>query len=111
MLLRRIIVLPIFAFALIAISNLILGEVFYFFLWLFVMLILSFIVFPIATDMDDRAIPMFQIFTSLFLLIFTLAAAAFYDFHQAGISLIESLLFGIAVGTMIVAFLIILKKK
>lgn len=111
MFLRRIIVLPVFAFALIAIFNLILGEVFYFLLWLFVALIFSFIAFPIATDMDSRTTPMFQIITSLPLLILVLAIATFYDFNQAGTPLLESFLYGIGLGILIVAFLMIIKGK
>ncbi len=111
MVLRRMSVLPVFAFALIIIFNLIIGEVFYSLLWSFAALLLFFVTFPIAIDMQNRTTPLFQIFTSLPLLIFILAAAAFYDFNQTGISLLESLFFSIAIGFIIVAFLMALKGK
>ncbi|MEA2006679.1 MAG: hypothetical protein U9O20_00760 [Patescibacteria group bacterium] len=111
MFLRKIIILPVFVFGLIAVLNLLSGDVFNFFLWLFVALIFFFVSYPIATDMDDRQAPVFHIITVMLLIALFFAMATFFDFRQAGISLLESFLYGIVFGITFITFVMLLKGK
>lgn len=111
MFLRKILILPVFIFGTIAVLSLLSGGVFNFFLWLFAALIFFFVSYPIVIDMDDRQTPVFHIVAIMILIALFFAMATFFDFRQAGISLLESFLYGIVFGVTFLAFVMLLKGK
>ncbi len=110
--LRKFLILPSFTFGILAFFNLITGDFFHFYLWLTLVLISTAAVAPILINAEKRFIPVFHIVSAFFIFIFFFSFATFFDFRQeAGISFAEAFLFGISVGTIIVAMIMVIKGK
>lgn len=111
MFLKKIVILPILLFAFLAISSLIEGALFFFFLWLFISLFLLISLYPLVVEMKETTAPVFHIFASMILFPLFLSTTAFFDFKQAGFPLSQSVLYGVAIGAILTAFMMLVKGK
>lgn len=112
MLLRKILILPILVFGAVAFLNLILGNFFNFSLWSFLTVILIFSIFPLLFKHNEKTLPIYYIFGSMFLFSIFASIVAFLDFQQSGASSVaESTIFAILIGPTIVAGIMLLKGQ
>jgi len=112
MLLKKILVLPIFVFGVIAFANLVTGNMFLFIVWSLVTLLTFLIVYPLLTNKEDRVVPVFQVFFSLLALIIFTAVIAILDFKNIGTySTTESIVFGTLFGVGVIASIMIIKGR
>lgn len=110
--LRKFLILPSFTFGILAFFNLITGDFFHFYLWLTLVFISVAAVTPILINAQKRLVPVLHIVSAFFIFIFFFSFATFFDFKQeGGTSFAEAVLFGISVGTMIVAMIMVIKGK
>ena len=112
MLLRKILILPIFTFGAIAFLNLILGEFFYFYLWNFLAILISIAVIPILINEKKEIVPIIHVFGVLILFILFSSIVVFFDFRQSqAYSLAESALFSMFIGIGIVGLIMLIKGR
>lgn len=111
MLLRKVLVLPILTFGILSFFNLITGDFFHFYLWLSLALFAALIFAPIIMNTHEKTVPLIHVFGSMLVFIFFFSFATFFDFRVEKISFLESVFFGISVGTIIVAFIMLVKGK
>lgn len=112
MLLKKILILPVFAFGIAAFFNLIVGDFFLFTVWCFLTMLSFLIVYPIMTNKKDKVVPVFQAFFSLLGAILFASIIAILDFVKVGTySVTESVVFGSFFGLGFVALVMVIKGK
>lgn len=111
MFLNKVVILPVFIFAFFAIASLVEGNLFYFFLWLFASLFFFVSIYPFTTEMKDTNAPVFHIVASLIIFPIFFSLLAFFDFKQAGFPISQSTLYGLAIGVLLTAFIMLIKGK
>jgi len=112
MLLKKILILPIFAFAILAFINLVTGDLFSFLVWIFISILSFAIIYPLLANKDDKVVPIMQIFLALFTFSVFASAFAILDFKQTGnYAAPEYFTFGILFGIGVVALIMLLKGK
>ncbi|MEA1926073.1 MAG: hypothetical protein U9M90_02400 [Patescibacteria group bacterium] len=112
MLLKKVLLLPIFTFGAIAFLNLLLGEFFYFYIWNFLAILVSIAIIPILINEKKETVPVIHVFGVFIIFILFSSIVAFFDFRQSqAYSLAESALFGILVGIGVVALIMLVKGK
>jgi hypothetical protein len=109
--LKKVLLLPTFIFGFLAISSFVQGSSFFFFAWLFLALLFFVSVYPLTTDMDEKLVPVFHIITSLVIFVLFAVSVATLDFHKAGFPLIQSAAYGLSIGLLLIAAMMILKGK
>jgi hypothetical protein len=108
---QKILPLPIIACLFISAANFFLGQFFDGFLWIAVAFLLSLTLFPIIFNLDDKTVPILQIFSALFFLIIYFFLAAFLDFKEAGFLTEKAFLYGLSAGIGATAFLMLFRNK
>lgn len=112
MLLKKILVLPIFVFGVISFANLVTGNMLLFIVWSLITLLTFLIVYPLLTNKKDKVVPVFQVFFSLLAMVLFTAIIAILDFKNIGTySTTESIVFGTLFGIGIIASIMIIKGK
>ena len=77
---RIFFIFPIIIFAIIALLQLLLGDVFYFALWSFVFVVITVICLPIIIPpQEERYVPIYQIFSIFITFIFISSVVTFFD--------------------------------
>lgn len=108
---KRILIAPIIACLIIAIIDIFFGDGFRAFLWLAVSFLFSITLLPAVFSMDDKNVPVMQIFFTLFFFVILFAIAAFFDFKQAGFVLERALLYGVGIGLGTMAAIMLIKGQ
>lgn len=112
MLLKKIIVLPVIAFFILAFANLVTGNFWLFAVWSMIMVLTLLVVYPIIANKNDKVVPIIQIFVSLLAGLVFASLVAIFDFQKIGTySAAESISFGIFFGIGSIALIMLIKGK
>jgi hypothetical protein len=109
--LRKLLALPIFVFGFFAIAGLVQGNLLLFFVWLFLGMLYLVPTYPLITEMNEKVAPVFHIFASLLLFVLFVSSVAILDFNRAGFPLLQSILYGLAIGILSMTAALFLQNK
>ncbi|MBT3356278.1 hypothetical protein HN784_03350 [bacterium] len=108
---RIIILLVPIACGLVAFTNFIERDFFEFFLWSFAAAMLFLAILPITFDSDKKAVPVYQIFGALLVLLAIIPAITYFDVLKLKISTINALIYSGIFGFVITSILVIIRPK
>lgn len=105
-----ILLVPIFC-GLIAFLNLFAKDFFEFFLWSFVATMLFLAVLPITFNIDKKAVPVYQIFMTLLVLLALICAVTYFDVLKLSLPIATTLLYSGIFGLIITSIVIFIRPK
>lgn len=109
---KKILLLPFFAFLAIAFINLIFGLAFGFITWVILGILIILVSLPVILETKNTEVPIIQIFTSLFIVYLFFSIAAYIDFKTLfGYPSDQALVYGFLSGFVLIAAVMILKGK
>ncbi len=102
---------PSLAFLIIALFNFFINNYLGAALWFLAAIIFMIIFFPIIINLPEKKTPVFQIFTTLFSLLFFFSAVAIGDLYKASFNPGRAVVLGCLIGATTLGIIMLVRKK
>ena len=96
-------------FLAISLINLFSNHLFEFFLWLFATVLASLVFFPLALKVEEKDVPVYQVFGPFLLIPIFFSIFAIMDFRRIGIlTEPQAIIYGVVTGILTMVFLLLI---